>query len=143
LANWEIDKLAKEPGFLIRPVEPQPLGISKDSPLDGKWLAKKFKVNDVPLLLPAIGDLPMEFPWGRVGEILAISDNSLQLIIASIDVKKLNQISRKVVQMTGINFPSSTIPYWSMLHIEIQKSYPEITPDSWVWIIKTVPKPFN
>ncbi|WP_374789267.1 MULTISPECIES: hypothetical protein [Aerosakkonema] len=24
LANWEVDKLAKEPGFLIRPVEPQP-----------------------------------------------------------------------------------------------------------------------
>ncbi|MFB2877746.1 hypothetical protein [Floridanema aerugineum] len=139
LANWEFDKLAKEPGFLIRPVEPQPLGISKDSPLDGKWLAKNFKVNEVPLLLPTIGDLPMEFPWGRVGEILPISDKLLQLVIASINVEKLNQISPEVVQLTGINFQASTILYWSMPHIEIQKNYPEFTPNFWVWIIKTVP----
>lgn len=138
LANWEFDKLAKEPGFLIRPVEPQPLGISKDSPLDGKWLAKNFKVNEVPLILPTIGDLPMEFPWGKVGEILPISDNLLQLVIASIDVEKFNQISSEVVQLTGINFLNNTISPWSKLHIEIQKAYPEITPISWVWIIKTV-----
>lgn len=144
LANWEVDKLGKEPGFLIRPVEPQPLGLSKDSALDGKWLAKNFEVNDVSLLLPTIDDLPMEFPWGRAGEILPISDKSLQLFIASIDVEKLNQISSELVQMTGLNFQNSTIPSWSMLHIEIQKTYPEIKPDSWVWIIKTVPiSPFN
>ncbi|MBD3557575.1 hypothetical protein H6S82_01660 [Planktothrix sp. FACHB-1355] len=144
LANWEVDKLAKEPGFLIRPVEPQPLRLSKDSPLDGKWLAKNFKVNEVPLLLPTIGDLPMEFPWGRVGEILPTSDNSLQLVIASIDVGKLNQISLEVVQMTGINFQTSTIPYSDRLYIEIQKTSPEIKLDSWMWIIKTVPiSPFN
>ncbi|MFB2917190.1 hypothetical protein [Aerosakkonema funiforme] len=58
LTTFETNYLLSSTGFLIRPVEPHLQGKSKESPLDGQWLAKPFMINDIPLLLPSIADLP-------------------------------------------------------------------------------------
>jgi hypothetical protein len=139
LETFEFNYLQSSPGFLIRLVEPSPQGLSKDSPLDGDWLAKEFVVNGVPLLLPTIADLPMECPWGKTGEILSIFPTSVRLIIASIDVDKLAQISEEIAQMTGINPQPTYTTYRVALSTHLQRIYPETQPNSLVWVIKTIP----
>ncbi|HEY9852087.1 MAG TPA: hypothetical protein V6D28_21615 [Leptolyngbyaceae cyanobacterium] len=63
LTTFETNYLLLSIGFIIRPVEPQLQGKSKESPLDGQWLAKPFMIDNIPLLLPSIADLPIEFGW--------------------------------------------------------------------------------
>ncbi|HAX78711.1 MAG TPA: hypothetical protein DCY88_23475 [Cyanobacteria bacterium UBA11372] len=139
LETFEVNYLQSSPGFLIRPIEPPPQGLSKDSPLDGDWLAKEFTVNGVPLLLPTIADLPMECPWGKTGEILSAFPTSVRLIIASIDVEKFAQISEEIAQMTGINPQPSHTTSKAALSTHLQINHPENQPNSWFWVIKTIP----
>lgn len=53
-----------------RIVKPQPLGESLSDPLDGKWLGKRFGG----LLLPRVSDLPLECPFGEVGDRLWVKE---------------------------------------------------------------------
>ena len=126
-------------GFLIRPVEPHIQGKSKESPLDGQWLAKPFMINNIPLLLPSIADLSIECPWGKVGEILRISDPLVKLLIASIEVEQVSNISEEIVRMIGISPLHNTTLYQAAIQVYLLPRWPDLKTDSWVWLIQTIP----
>ncbi|MFB2920629.1 hypothetical protein [Aerosakkonema funiforme] len=139
LTTFETNYLLSSTGFLIRPVEPQLQGRSKESPLEGQWLAKPFMINDIPLLLPSIADLPIECPWGKIGEILRISDSLAKLIIASIEVEQLSNISEEIARMTGISPLHNTTSYQAAIQVYLVQRWPDLKTDSWVWVIQTIP----
>lgn len=139
LTRFETNCLQCSTGFIIRPVEPHLQGKSKESPLDGQWLAKPFMINNIPLLLPCIADLPIECPWGKVGEILRISDLLVKLIIASIEVEQLSNISEEIARMTGISPLHNTTSYQASIYGYLLQNWPDLKTDSWVWVIQTIP----
>ncbi|MBD2186104.1 hypothetical protein H6S82_24655 [Planktothrix sp. FACHB-1355] len=139
LTTFETNYLLSSTGFLIRPVQPRPLGKSKESPLDGQWLAKPFMIDNIPLLLPSIADLPIECPWGKVGEILHISAPLVKLIIASIEVEQLSNISEEIARMTGISPLHNTTSYQAAIQVYLLQRWLDLKTDSWVWVIQTIP----
>lgn len=143
LEEFESKYLQLSTGFLIRPVQPQPQGKFRNSPLDNKWLAKPFIVGNVPLLLPTIADLPIEFPWGKIGEILRTSDPSVKLIIASIEVQQVSNISEEIASITGIATLFNSTPNQASIYGYLRQTWPDLNIDSWVWIIQTIPAPFS
>ncbi len=91
--------------LIIRPVEPRPGGITLDSHLDGEWLGKPFKIGGVALLLPKISDLPLECPYGRVGETIAIAvpgPERIAVKIVALDVERLGSLSNERALRTGV-----------------------------------------
>ena len=91
---------------IVRPIEPQPIGNSLNSSLNGEWLGKLFKINDQPLLLPTIADLPKECPLGKVGDTITItqanSQENIHYNLVNIEVSRLGLIANEPAIVTGI-----------------------------------------
>ena len=56
-----------------RVVKPQPQ-ISEHGYLAGEWLGKPFLSCGEPLLLPTLEDMPLECPYGQVGDLLYVRE---------------------------------------------------------------------
>lgn len=143
LEEFESNYLQLSTGFLIRPVQPQPQGKFRNSPLDNQWLAKPFMVGNVPLLLPTIADLPIEFPCGKIGGILRTSEPSVKLIIASIEVQQVSNISEEIAGRTAISTLFNGTANQASIYGYLRQTWPDLNTDSWVWLIQTIPAQFS
>jgi hypothetical protein len=154
LRDFEIARLQETGRLLIvRPVKPQPSGKTLDSYLDGEWFNKPFKLGDEGLLLPKISDLPLECPYGQVGETILLKvpeSGDIVAKIGAVEVARLRSLTaRDRAIETGVEprrdtefyrdgnlLKDGSIDYWIGLVDFIGNEFTgQPLKDLWLWLI--------